>query len=77
MLRYFTETTKIVVPSTTSPEPLLLTAPEAAKALALSPRKLWSLTAGGDIPSVRIGRAVRDAPEDPARFVRGAKVSQR
>jgi excisionase family DNA binding protein len=38
---------------------LLLTAQEAAKALAVSPRTLWSLTKNGAIPCVRIGRSVR------------------
>ena len=42
---------------------LLLTAKQAARALAISDRKLWSLTAGGEIPVVRIGRAVRYTPQ--------------
>ena len=47
-----------------STEPLLLRVPEAAKVLAISPRKLWELTNCGDIPCVRIGRAVRYDPRD-------------
>jgi len=43
---------------------MLFTAPEAAKALAISPRTLWSLTDSGEIPCVRIGRAVRYDPAD-------------
>jgi excisionase family DNA binding protein len=43
---------------------LLLTATEAAEALAISPRTLWSLTDSGDLPCVRIGRAVRYDPAD-------------
>jgi excisionase family DNA binding protein len=43
---------------------LLLTALQAAKALAISPRTLWSLTDSGEIPCVRIGRAVRYDPVD-------------
>ena len=39
--------------------PLLLTAREAAAALAISERKLWELTSGGNIKVVRIGRSVR------------------
>ncbi len=39
--------------------PLLLKAAEAAKTLAISPRKLWSMTASGEIPHVRFGRSVR------------------
>jgi len=43
---------------------LLLNAAEASRALAISPRKLWSLTVGGEIPHVRIGRCLRYAPGD-------------
>ena len=32
---------------------------EAAAALSISERKLWSLTASGEIPRVRLGRCVR------------------
>ncbi len=39
--------------------PLLLNAKQAAEALAISPRKLWGMTASGEIPHVRIDRAVR------------------
>lgn len=38
---------------------LLLTPKEAAEALAISPRKLWSMTAAGEIPHLRLGRSVR------------------
>ncbi len=38
---------------------LLLKTQQAAESLAISPRKLWSLTASGEIPHVRIGRCVR------------------
>ena len=38
---------------------LLLTPREAAEALAISPRKLWSMTASGESPHVRLGRCVR------------------
>ncbi|QDT68645.1 Helix-turn-helix domain protein [Planctomycetes bacterium MalM25] len=44
-----------------NPSPPLLKSPEAAERLAISPRKLWALTASGEIPSVRIGRNVRYA----------------
>ncbi|TWT66717.1 Helix-turn-helix domain protein [Posidoniimonas polymericola] len=39
--------------------PLLMDARTAAKALAISSRKLWAMTASGEIPHVRIGRSVR------------------
>ena len=41
------------------PPILLLTAAQAAKALAISTRLLWTLTNCGEIPSVRLGRCVR------------------
>jgi len=44
-------------------EQLLLRPTEAAKALAISERKLWSLTAGGLVPHVRLGKSVRYRPE--------------
>lgn len=37
----------------------LLTEIEAARFLAISPRTLWSLRQSGEIPHLRIGRAVR------------------
>ena len=38
---------------------LLWDARQAADRLRVSPRKLWSLTNCGEIPSVRVGRLVR------------------
>lgn len=49
---------------------LLLTTREAAIALAISERKLWELTNRKEIPSVRIGRAVRYRITDLEEFVR-------
>ncbi len=43
---------------------MLLTAREAARVLAISPRTLWSHTKTGQIPAVRIGRSVRYAVTD-------------
>ena len=43
----------------TAPRCLLLTAEQAAHALTISPRKLWDLTDSGQLPCIRIGRAVR------------------
>ena len=43
---------------------LLLKPADAAKALSISESKLWSMTAGREIPCVRIGRAVRYDPAD-------------
>ena len=44
--------------------PLLWTAEQVAEQLGISPRTVWSLTAGGDLPVVRIRRCVRYRPED-------------
>jgi len=43
---------------------VLLTEDEAAQALAISPRALWTLRNDGDIPFVRLGRSVRYRPSD-------------
>lgn len=40
-------------------EPLLLRPSEAARLLAISPRKLWELTNMREVPSIRIGRCLR------------------
>jgi excisionase family DNA binding protein len=45
-------------------DPLLWTSRQAAKALAISERKLWELTNEEAIPCIRIGRAVRYDPAD-------------
>jgi len=44
--------------------PLLIDAKAAAALLAISPRKLWTLTRCNAIPSRRIGRAVRYCPTE-------------
>ncbi len=43
---------------------LLLKPDQAAAALAISPRLLWTLNKSGELPSLRIGRAVRYDPRD-------------
>jgi excisionase family DNA binding protein len=60
---------------TAQPIVFLLTAGEAAKALAVSPRTLWSLTQRGDIPCVRIGRSVRYDPADIRAWIDRQKSS--
>lgn len=45
--------------STPTKSALLLTPKQAAEALAISPRKLWGMTASGEIPHIRLGRCVR------------------
>lgn len=41
-----------------TPAPLALRPRDAAKALGIGQRHLWSLTNRGEIPHVRVGRAV-------------------
>ncbi len=40
-------------------EPQLLTAKDAARSLAISPRTVWTLTNTGELPCVRFRRSVR------------------
>lgn len=39
-------------------EPLALRAKDAARALGIGERQLWSLTRAGTVPHVRIGRTI-------------------
>ncbi len=48
---------------------LLLTAQQAAKALSISPRKLWGMTASGEIPHIRLGRCVRYPVDDLRQWI--------
>ncbi len=60
------------MPSEASPIPpgrLLLTPREAAAALAVSERTLWSLTDRGEIPRVPIGKCVRYDVEDLRAYI--------
>ena len=40
-------------------EPLLLSSSEAAKALSISERSLWTLTKTEQIPCIKLGRSIR------------------
>ncbi|MBD3672368.1 MAG: helix-turn-helix domain-containing protein [Planctomycetaceae bacterium] len=54
--------------------PNLLTAKEAARSLSVCEKTLWSLSQPrGPIPVVRIGRAVRYAPEDLRGWIESQK----
>lgn len=57
----------------TKATPLLLKPDEAAEVLAISPRKLWGLTASREIPHIRIGRCVRYAIDDLQRWINDQK----
>ena len=59
--------------NTAADTPLLLKPDDVAKALAISPRKLWELTNTGEIPCVRIGRALRYSPNDLRAWVEKRK----
>lgn len=69
----------IAAPSPLPAEPrrLLLKPSEAATVLALSPRKLWSLTNAGEIRCVRIGRSVRYALADLQSWIEASTSQQR
>ena len=43
---------------------ILLTPQQTAKALAISQRKLWSMTASGEVRCIRLGRSVRSDVAD-------------
>jgi excisionase family DNA binding protein len=47
-----------------APSKFLLTPKQAAETLSISPRKLWGMTASGEIPHIRLGRCVRYAVDD-------------
>jgi len=58
----------------TMDRPLLLTTREAAKAIQICEKTLWSLTdPRGPIRCVRIGRAVRYDPADLSAWIESAK----
>ena len=57
-----------------TPAKLLLTPQQAAETLAISPRKLWAMTASGEIPHLRIGRSVRYPAADLQRWIESKKT---
>ncbi|MCA9232822.1 MAG: helix-turn-helix domain-containing protein [Planctomycetales bacterium] len=56
---------------------LLVDAKEAAQLLALSPRKLWAMTASREIPHLRIGRCVRYPLDDLREWINDQKRGPR
>ncbi|MCA9073677.1 MAG: helix-turn-helix domain-containing protein [Planctomycetaceae bacterium] len=56
-------------PTTGNVAPLLLKPAEAAQALSISERTLFTLTKNGTIPAVRLGRSVRYDVEALRTFV--------
>lgn len=62
---------------TESPAPrLLLTGRDAARALSVCEKTLWTLTQRGEIPCIKIGRAVRYDPRDLDAWIQRAKNSR-
>lgn len=57
------------------PPTLLLTADQAAKALAISPRALWTLTKCGEVPSIRLGRSVRYSVDQLREWIGGQSAT--
>jgi excisionase family DNA binding protein len=49
---------------------MLLRRRDAADVLGISERKIWSLTASGEIPHVRIGRCVRYPADQLQQWIR-------
>jgi len=63
--------------SNTAIEPMLLTPRQAAKALNVCERTLYGLAKSGDLPAIRIGRAVRYSMDDIRAWIERTKnISQ-
>ena len=58
------------------PLAILIPPKQAAAALAVSERTLWSLTKAGEIPSVKIGRSVRYDQADLRRWIQSRKTGK-
>jgi len=54
-------------------EPLLLTGPQAARLLNVSPRTVFTLTKTRQLVAVKIGRSVRYDPADIRAWIASAK----
>jgi predicted DNA-binding transcriptional regulator AlpA len=63
-------------PSIPVPASLLVDRHEAARLLAMSESWLWQATTRGQLPCVRIGRAVRYDPRDLQAFIDRQKQAQ-
>ena len=54
---------------------LLVSRREAAAMLAISERLLWTLTANGELPAIKIRKAVRYSVGDLQRFIDAQRVA--
>jgi excisionase family DNA binding protein len=57
-------------------EPILLRAQEVARLLSISKSSAYDLLASGQIPAVRIGRAVRARRDDVEAFTRRGRDAE-
>ena len=57
-------------PAPVNEPPPLLTTKDVARLLAVSPRKVWELSNCGELPPIRIGRAVRFDQKDVELFIK-------
>ena len=69
-------TATLTIAPVPGPEPLLLKPRDAAKALAMSERTLWSLTACGEIPVVRHGKLKRYHVRDLEAWIEKKKAGK-
>lgn len=69
------------MPRSQTPQPvsanprLLVNRKEAADILAISERTLWALTAAGELPAIKIRRAVRYAIADLQMYIDAQRVA--
>ena len=63
------ENSKMTTESVQTTPAMLLTPKQAACVLAISGRKLWAMTASGEIPHLRLGRCVRYPVDELKRFL--------
>jgi predicted DNA-binding transcriptional regulator AlpA len=57
------------LPNAPGAAPTLIKVPAACEFLCMGPRRLWTLTNNGAIPSRKIGRSVRYVPAELAAWV--------
>ena len=60
-----------------NPPAKLLTPKETAALLAISERKLWSMTNQNEIPHIRIGKSVRYAVSDLETWIETKRIDSR
>ncbi len=58
---------------TAIPQPLAVTARQAAQMLSISERSLWELWHRGELPRVQVGRSVRYSVEDLRAYISGQR----